>query len=310
LVFNIQILGSNSALAAHGRHPTAQVVYCNQELFLIDCGEGTQVRMSELHVKRSRIKHIFISHLHGDHYFGLIGLLTSYHLMGRTDELTIYAMPELEQIIQLQLDAANTKLRYELSFRPLQSDKKELILRTDNVTIYSFPLKHRIPTTGFLFEEKPGKRHINAEKVKGLNLLPEQYNALREGEDITLKDGRILKNSAHTNPAYASRSYAYCSDTVHLPELKDHIGGVDLMYHEATFLKNESAKAKDTFHSTTEEAAKIARHVGAGKMLIGHFSSKYKELDIYLEESIAIFPNTELAVERKTFEVPRRALNA
>lgn len=305
MVFNVQILGSNSALAAHGRHPTSQVIYANQELFLIDCGEGTQMRMSAFHVKRSRINHIFISHLHGDHYFGLIGLLTSYHLMGRTAPLTIFGPAPLEQIIQLQLDAANTVLRYPLHFRRLQADRPEEVLHTACVTVTSFPLRHRIPTTGFLFEEKPGKRKIDGSKADGLGLSPEQYDDLREGRDITLRDGRTIPCGELTFPAPPSRRYAYCSDTVFMPELREVLSSVDMLYHEATFLAAESEKAGQTFHSTTSDAAEMARLLGARKLLVGHFSSRYVNLDEYLAECRDIFPETSLAVEGNIYEVPR-----
>ena len=305
MVFCVQILGSNSALAAHGRHPTSQVVNCNNELFLIDCGEGTQMRMSKFHVKRSRINHIFISHLHGDHYFGLIGLLTSYHLMGRISPLTIFAPEPLKEIISKQLAASNSTLNYTLTFKTTRDTQKELILETDHVKVFSFPLKHRIPTSGFLFEEQLSDRRIIKENVVGLGLVPAQFLELKEGRDIVMEDGRVMPNAELTLPPHEVRRYAYCSDTMYSASMKDYIQNIDLLYHEATFLKEDHLRAAETHHSTTVEAANVANEVGAHQLLIGHFSSKYPDISIYREECLPVFPNTTLAVEGNTFGINR-----
>jgi len=309
LNFSVQILGSNSALAAHGRFPTSQVVQHNLSYFLIDCGEGTQMRMSHFHVKRSKIHHIFISHLHGDHYFGLIGLLTSYHLMGRTADLTVYGPPLLQQIIQLQLDASNTKLGYPLHFVATSTNGKLLIYESDELQVYSFPLMHRIDTTGFLFQEKLGKRKINKDKTAHLKLQPSDYTLLQEGKDVEVNGCIIEHQSVTFNPPPA-RSYAYCSDTCYLPILKDTIKGVDLLYHEATFMEEQAKKAAQTFHSTTIEAGKIAALVGAKKLIIGHFSSKYANLNDPLMEVQSVFPNSVLAIEGEIFQVERTSISA
>ena len=303
--FSVQILGSNSALAAHGRHPTAQIVQHDNLYFLVDCGEGTQMRMSNYHVKRFKIKHIFISHLHGDHYFGLIGLLTTYHLMGRVDQLTIFGPAHLEKIIAIQLEGSNTTLKYELKFVYTQDEKKELLLDTNELLVYSFPLKHRIPTTGFLFIEKGEKRRINGEKTQGLNLVKDDFENLKLGRNVILADGRELENADYTFPPHSIRSYAFCSDTIYNPELKQYIKGVDLLYHETTFTKECQQRAKETNHSTTEQAAQIANIVSAKKLLIGHFSSKYMDLNILLNECKEIFPNSEVAIEGVIFEINR-----
>jgi ribonuclease Z len=304
LNFSVQILGSNSALAAHGRFPTAQVVQHHNSYFLIDCGEGTQMRMSHFHVKRSKIQHVLISHLHGDHYFGLIGLLTSYHLMGRTAELTVFGPPLLEQIIQLQLNASNTVLGYSLHFVATSTNGKQLIFENEELQIFSFPLMHRIDTTGFLFQEKLGKRKINRDKTANSGLQAADYALLQDGKDVEV-NGRIIENRALTFNPPVPRSYAYCSDTCYLPELKAVIDGVDVLYHEATFMQEEAKKAAQTYHSTTIEAGKIAALVGAKKLVIGHFSSKYAHLEAPLLETQSVFTNTVLATEGEIIQIER-----
>ena len=302
MTFSVQILGSNSALAAHGRHPTAQVVQYNNAYFLIDCGEGTQMRMSNFHVKRSKINQIFISHLHGDHYFGLIGLITSYQLMGRTNKLTIFGPAPLENIILAHLNASSTTLNYDLDFVVTKPNGKNLIFESDELCVYTFPLQHRIDTTGFLFLEKVAPRRINGEVTKDLKLSRADFEDLKLGLDVTV-EGKQLSNASLTLPSYPSRSYAFCSDTVFLPELKEVIEGVDLLYHEATFTKEAVQKAIKTNHSTTEQAAKIANIVNAKQLIIGHFSSKYIDLQIPLNEAKSVFANTHLAIEGTTFEI-------
>lgn len=270
----------------------------------MDCGEGTQMRMSAFKIKRSKIRHIFISHLHGDHYFGLIGLLTSYHLMKRTDPLTIHGPEALQEIIETQLNASSTVLSYDLIFQPTQMEKKEVIFENDHLKVYSFPLLHRIATTGFLFEEKMGTRRINTDKIDQLHLERAQYKALKQGKSIEI-DGTKYANEILTLPPHTPRSYAFCTDTRFLPELKDYIEDVDLLYHEATFTKEAVVRAEETFHSTTEQAAEIAKVTNSKELLIGHFSSKYMDLSEVLAEAKAIFPNTQLAIEGEIFDIPR-----
>jgi ribonuclease Z len=264
------------------------------------------MRMSAFHVRRSRIDHIFISHLHGDHYFGLIGLLTSYHLMGRTNQITIYAPEPLEAIISAQLSASNTTLKYPLHFHHTSGNARQLICETENVEIWSFPLLHRIPTTGFLFVEKQTDRRIVKEKVQGLKLTHQQYLDLKNGLDIQLEDGTTIANDELTYAPHKPRTYAFCSDTMYYPDIKAHIDGVDLLYHEATFLREDAQRAAETYHSTTDEAANIAKHVGAHQLLIGHFSSKYPDLSVYLDECKAVFTGSLIAIEGNTYEVTRQ----
>lgn len=302
--FEVQILGSNSAIAEHGRHPTAQVVYIHDRSFLIDCGEGTQLRMRHFGVRRFKIECIFISHLHGDHYFGLIGLLTTYHLLHRTTPLTIYGPPKLLDVFNLQLSIAGTTLCYPLHFVALDASNRQLLMDDHDLRVYSFPVKHRIPTVGFLFEEKCFSRKIDKEAVKDLGLEPAHYQALREGKDITLPDSRYFRNDTLTLPSSLPRSYAYCADTLFDPELATYFRDANLMYHEATFMHDHSQRAFETFHSTSRQAAEMAEIAGVQQLLIGHFSSKYLELSPLLQEAREVFTNTFLAEEGLVFEVP------
>lgn len=303
--FSVQILGSNSALAAHGRYPTAQVVQHNNLLFLIDCGEGAQMRMSAYHVKRSKIHHIFISHLHGDHYFGLIGLLTSYQLMQRKAPLVIYGPEPLQQIIEVQLAASNSILNYPVTFVVTSGDGKHLLYENENLEIFSFPLQHRIPTTGFLFQEKVGTRRINGEKTKVLQLQKADFDKLKQGNDIEV-EGKFYANESLTLAPHAPRSYAFCSDTMFLPELKSAIDDVNLLYHEATFMADAEARALQTGHSTTKQAGELANIVNAHELLIGHFSSKYADTNPLLKETQSVFSNAAVAEEGQIYVVNRR----
>jgi ribonuclease Z len=303
LTFEVQILGSNSALAAHGRHPTAQILRYGQRQFLIDCGEGTQMRLQRFKAKPFKIDHIFISHLHGDHYFGLIGLLTSFHLLQRKTPLTIYGPPQLELIIKIQLEVANTTLNYPLHIVATQAEKFEKLLDDDQICVSSFPLTHRIPCTGFIFQEKKHPRKINPETTAGLPLSAEMYEALRLGQDITDLDGRVHENAQLTQATTPARSYAYCTDTLYQPDIVPYLNGVDLLYHEATFSREAFLRAKETFHCTTEEAALIAHQAQVKKLLIGHFSSKYTDLNSLLEEATQVFPHTSLALEGQVFPI-------
>ena len=304
--FEVKILGCNSAIAQHGRHPTAQVFTINEKPYLIDCGEGTQMRMNDFKVKRFKIDQIFISHLHGDHYYGLIGLITSFNLLGRTNKLTIYGPESLQQIIDLQIKGGGTKLNYPIDFFATQANEKELIFENDFLSVHSFPLKHRVPTTGFLFKEKNDLRKINGSAIKAYKLDSQMYQALREGNDITDKLGHKIKNELVTFPPAPPRIYAYCSDTAYFPEIVPHIQNADLLYHETTFMADGEKRAAETMHSTTLDAANIANQAGVKKMLIGHFSSKYIQLNDLLNETRTHFSNTDLAVEGETFRIDRQ----
>ncbi len=297
----LTILGNNSAIPAFDRYPTAQVLQTQDEGYLIDCGEGTQMQMVRYKIRRSKINHIFISHLHGDHYFGLPGLLTSMSLLGRTQDLHLYAPPLLEKIIGLQLEAANTTLSYPLYFHHL-GDEKE-IMNNSRISVTSFKTRHRIDCWGFLFREKKNPRKIDPDRIKSFEIPASFYERLQKGEDYTTKKGTIIPNSEVTIAAPAAKSYGYCADTIYDERLVEKIKAVDLLYHETTYLKGNEQKAADRFHSTTLQAAAIAEKAAVKKLLIGHFSAKYELLDDFLSETCSVFPNTELAMEGMCYKI-------
>ena len=301
--FNVTILGSSSAIPTSDRNPTAQLVNHNDHLFLVDCGEGTQVTLRRMHIHFQRINHIFISHLHGDHFFGLIGLISSMHLLGRGKKLHVYGPPELQEIINLQLKVSLTELQYPLVFHPTQAERPEVLFQDESLSVTSFPMLHRVPTTGFLFAEKPGERRIRKEFIEMLNIPLQELPNIKKGADYTDSDGMLYLNSRITLDPYPQRKYAFCSDTAYFEEIIPIVKGADLLYHETTFLQDKAANAAEKFHSTTREAATIALKAGAKRLLIGHYSARYDDLQPLLEEASEVFPATELAVEGKTFEV-------
>ena len=300
-MFGVTILGNNSAIPAYERHPTAQVVTLNDQLFLIDCGEGTQMQLSRYRIRRSRINHIFISHLHGDHYFGLPGLINSMGLLGREHDLHVYAPAALQKIIQLQFDTASTELPFHLVFHPLQ--KEEVLIDTDKFSAECFLVKHRIECWGFIIREKRKPRRIDRERVFGYNIPANYYEKLQMGFDYTDKNGEVIKNEMVTIANIPSRGYAYCADTIYDTAIAEKVKGITLLYHEATYTKELEQRAASRFHSTTIQAAAIASLANAKALLLGHFSSKYETLDIFLEEASAVFKDTQLALEGVTYLV-------
>lgn len=299
-MFGLTILGNNSAIPAFDRHPTAQVLTFADQIYLIDCGEGTQSQLTKYKIRRSRINHIFISHLHGDHYFGLIGLLSSFSLMGRTAPLHIYAPAELEQILLLQMEVASNILPYAMHFHAHPTGH-QLILDDGKVEVFIFPTKHRIKCYGFFFREKKWLRQISKEAVLRHNVPAMFYQRLQQGEDYVTKDGKILKNNVLTNANKPSRGYAYTADTIYDPSLCQYIQGADLLYHETTYMKDLEKKATERFHSTTKQAGEIAKMAKVKRLIIGHFSSKYEILDDLLEETRDVFKNADLGIEGVTF---------
>ncbi|MEJ0030869.1 MAG: ribonuclease Z [Bacteroidota bacterium] len=298
--FQLTILGASGAIPAYGRFTSSQHLNIQNRHFLIDCGEGAQLQIAKTSISIQRVNHIFISHLHGDHYLGLMGLLYSMHLNHRESDLHLYSHRGLDEIILTQLKHSHSVLNYRLHFHELTPGKNELIYEDDFLTIESFPLMHRLACSGFVFREKPKPRRIDKDRLPPDMKL--QYIAqLKLGNDIHDEQGHLLyKNENFTLPPRPSLSYAYCSDTAFFPELARYIKDVDLLYHEATFMEDEREKAASTFHSTASDAAKVANMVNAKKLLIGHFSARYRELDGLLNEARAIFPNTQLAVELDT----------
>ena len=301
-MFGVTILGNNSAIPAFNRHPTAQVVTLNDQVFLVDCGEGTQMQIARYKIRRSKINHIFISHLHGDHYFGLIGLITSMGLLGREQALTIYGPHDLKTIIDLQLRVADTTLPFPLHFRSLEQ-AAGILVETDKFRVDCFQTRHRIPCWGFIIREKKKPRKILKEQVVHYEIPAAFYEQLKKGEDYITKSGEVVANSLVTIASKPPRSYAYCADTMYDEDIAASTREVSLLYHEATYLKNLEERARARFHSTSIQAASIALKGKAGKLLLGHFSSKYEELDGFLSEAKEVFPNTDLAIEGVTYVI-------
>jgi len=299
--FEVTILGSSSATPIYNRNPTSQVLNINERLYLIDCGEGTQQQMLHFGIKASRIDYIFISHLHGDHYLGLVGLLSSMHLNGRTKALKLFGPVPLKEIIYLQLKYSETELQYPLDFIDTDPVKAAVILDNQYIVVESIPLNHRIDCTGFLFTQKTRNRKLLKDKVEELNIPVEYFTALKKGNNYTAPDGTIYKNDTLTSAPEAPKSYAYCSDTLYSEQYFKQISNATLLYHESTFLNDMLERAQSTHHTTALQAAQVAINTHAKKLLLGHFSARYKSLNELLEEAQSIFPETELAIEGKTF---------
>lgn len=301
--FDLTILGTGSASPQLDRNPSACILSLDTDLLLIDCGEGTQYRLLEHKVKHNRIRHILISHLHGDHYFGLIGLLSSFNLARRTEPLTLIGPPGLNEILSIQFQYSETDLCYDLEFIETRPQESSLILDHPRFTIETIPLSHRVPCNGYLIREKTSKRKIKKE-VLPPNLPIPYIKSLIDGVDVKdERTGEVFKVEDLTIPAPPARSFAYCSDTQYLPSLIDVVRGVDLLYHEATFDDALVDRAAKTFHSTARQAATIAQAAGVGQLVISHFSSRYKSLDSHLSEAKSVFPNTLLAEEGLTVSI-------
>jgi len=297
----LTILGSNSALPAQGRHPSAQVLHIDNELILIDCGEGTQLQMSNFNIRRSKISTIFISHLHGDHIYGLPGLITSYNHHGRKGPLTIYGPLGLKKFIDYSVFITGNPLNFDMVIHEFDADEKQVLVDTDKMKVTTQPLHHRIPTSGFLFEWKNPALRIKPGIFDEYDVEIVSRGAIQKGADWTDPQGNVLLNEVFTMPSLPPIRYAYFSDTAYAPELVEAVRKYDALYHEATFLSNLKQKAIDTKHSTAEEAATFAKAAGVGQLIIGHFSSRYSDLGPLLEEAKEIFSESHLAIEGQTF---------
>lgn len=297
----VTILGNNSALPAFDRHPTAQVVTLDEFLFLVDCGEGTQMQLAKYKIRRSRIQHIFISHLHGDHYFGLIGLLTSMGLLGRELDMHLFAPRLLQEILELQLKVADTVLPYTIHFHALEDG--ELLVKNDKFKVTAFPVSHRIPCWGFRFEQVKAPRRVNPEKAREHEVPAAFFDRLKWGEDYLARSGKLILNDWVTEAAPLPKSYAYSADTCYDERIIEKVMGSDLLYHEATYLKDLEDRAAKRFHCTTHQAARIASKAGVGRLIIGHFSSKYEKLDQFETEVQEVFPNSSLAIEGVSYRI-------
>jgi len=293
--FELTILGCGSASPSSFRNHTAQVVQVQDRCFLIDCGEGTQVQIRKNKLRMQKIQHIFISHLHGDHYFGLPGLLSTFHLLGREKELHIYGPADLEKVLQKIFKASNTYLSFELHFHALNFIVSELLYEDKRVEVYSFPMRHSVATCGFLIKEKMKPRKINRKAVDSFYVPVYELNKIKDGADYIREDRTRIANSILTFDPDPAISYAYCSDTSYYPRMCEFIKGADLLYHEATFAKDMEKLAKQTKHSTAEQAAFIAKEASVKQLVIGHYSARYTDLDVLLNEAKSVFENTILA---------------
>jgi len=299
----LTILGSSSALPTSERYPSAHVLNAHERLFLIDCGEGTQMQLRRNKIRFGKINHIFISHLHGDHVFGLYGLLSTFSLMGRKKTLNLYAPENFEAILHSHLNDFDIHLCYKIDFTALSGKDPVLILDDKYLTVTSFPLQHRVPAYGFIFREKQHQRNIIKERINEYQIPLVRIPAIKKGEDFITQDGTLIKNEDLTLPPSESLSYAYCSDTKYFKRLSSFVKGVNLLYHEATFDKSLGELASITGHSTTIDAAKTASEAGVGALVIGHFSSRYRNISFLVEESRSVFSRTYPAIDGTTIDI-------
>ncbi|MBU2945222.1 ribonuclease Z [Zobellia uliginosa] len=298
----LQILGCYAATPRTMTNPTSQVLEIKNHMFLIDCGEGTQVQLRKHKIKFSRINHIFISHLHGDHFFGLPGLISTFRLLGREKELYVYGPKGIKEAITLLLKLGDSWTNYPLHFHELTNREPEIIFEDDKMVVETIRLNHRVYTNGFLFKEKPGERKLNVEAVEKYKVDRAYYQNIKNGKDVIMDDGTIISNAKLSSDPPQPKSYAYCSDTGYKPDIVGQIKDATALYHEATFLETEAHLAVKTKHSTAKEAAAIAKAAEVGKLILGHYSTRYKSIELFKEEALEIFPNVVLADDGKFFE--------
>ena len=301
--FSVTILGSGSAIPTARRKPTAQFIKCCNRNILIDCGEGAQIQMRLFGVKFQRLDFILISHLHGDHYFGLVGLLSSMHLLGRVKPIDIFGPKGLKEIIKIQIEAEGSRLGYDIRVHEMQKNSSGILFEDEKIIIENFPLSHSIPTHGFILTEKEKERTLIVEEAKGDGVRLEYYHRLKKGENIQLSNGEMLSFEKYTIPGAPEKKYAYCSDTKYDESIISHIKKVDLLYHEATFTNEFSDRAKATSHSTASDAANIAKKAEVGKLLLGHLSARFDSVKAHLEEAVPIFENSTVVEDGEVYQV-------
>ncbi|MRX65467.1 ribonuclease Z [Maribacter luteus] len=299
----LHILGCYAATPRTLTNPTAQVLEIKNHMILIDCGEGTQVQLRKHKVKFSRINHIFISHLHGDHFFGLPGLISTFRLLGRDKELHIYGPKGIKEVITLMLKLGDSWTNYPLLFHELTSKEPELVFEDEKITVETIPLNHRVYTNGYLFREKLGERKLNIEAVAKYKIDKCYYQNIKNGKNITLDNGELIQNEVLTFDPATPKSYAFCSDTSYLPQIIGQIQKVHTLYHESTFLDSEAHLTTKTKHATAKEAATIALKAEVGTLILGHYSTRYKSIEMFKDEAMEIFPNVELGEDGKVFEL-------
>ncbi|MBR4566293.1 MAG: ribonuclease Z [Prevotella sp.] len=301
--FRVHILGCGSALPTLRHNPSAQVVELREKLMMVDCGEGTQLQLRKLRVRFTKVSHVFISHLHGDHCFGLIGMISTFGLLGRTAKLHVYANERLENMLDYQMQMFCHDLGYEVVFHPIDATQQAVIYEDRSMTVETIPLCHRMPTCGFLFREKPSLPHIRREMIDFYKIPTSQIMNIKNGADWTTDEGELVPNNRLVEPAEAPRSYAYCSDTRYMPELHQMIKGVSTLYHESTYGEDNILMAQKYYHSTARQAATVARDAGVGQLILGHYSSRYEDENILLNEAREVFANSHLAAEMDCFNV-------
>ncbi len=300
-MLKLTILGCHSATPKAGAHPTSQVLEIKGHQFLIDCGEGTQMQLRKYKVKFSRIRHIFISHLHGDHFFGLVGLISTFALLGRDSEIHIYGPKAIKEVILLQLKVGKSYTKFSLYFHELTSKEPELLFEDNDVSVHTIPLDHRIYTNGFLFKEKIGERKLNIEAVRKANIDVSYYSKLKQGADVLNNNGDKIENASVTFDPDSSKSYAYCSDTAYYPQIIEQIKDCTILYHESTFLDEHKHLCEKTKHSTAKEAASIAKQANVETLILGHYSGRYKDIAAFKTEAQEIFQNVHLPEDGKEF---------
>jgi len=303
MTFELTVLGSSSALPTSTKYPAAHVLNVHERFFLIDCGEGTQIQLRKARFRFGRINHIFISHLHGDHVFGLPGLLSSFDLLGRKTPLHLYGPPDLQIMLDFYLRNFAVEPEYQIILHPVSEPHYHKIFEDKVLEIYAFPLEHRIPTLGYHFVEKQRPLNIRKDRIEKYNLSIKQIVRAKMGEAVTLDNGQVISNAELTEIPYRRRSFAYCSDTAFCRKNASLIRPVDLLYHEATFLEEDYILAKKTGHSTAAQAGRFAIAAQAGQLVIGHFSNRYKDTGLFLKEAAEVFPDTREAVELQTYRI-------
>lgn len=301
--FKIHILGCGSALPTLHHNASSQIVEIREKLFMIDCGEGTQMQLRKSKIRFTKISAVFISHLHGDHCFGLIGMISTFGMLGRTATLHVYAPTDFGPILQQQIDFFCSGLEFKVEFHPVDTSKSQVIYEDRSLTIETIPLEHRIACCGFIFREKPLKPHIRRDMLDFLQIPVSQINNIKAGADWTTESGQVIPNSRLVIPADPARSYAYCSDTRYIPTLHQLLCGVDTIYHESTYTSDYEDRARLYYHSTSKQAASVARDAGAKQLLLGHYSARYIDESKILAEAKTIFPNSKLTDEGKIFDV-------
>ncbi|TBX67579.1 ribonuclease Z [Flavobacterium silvisoli] len=298
----LTVLGCYAATPRTITNPTSQILEIRNHMFLIDCGEGTQVQLRKNKLKFSKINHVFISHLHGDHFYGLVGLISTFMLLNRQTDLHVYGPKGIKEIVLLQLRYSNSFTGYNLYFHELEAKTSEVVYEDEKVVVKTIPLKHRIYTNGFLFQEKVGDRKLDIDAVREYKIDACYYQKIKNGKDITLDDGTVIPNDELTFDPIKPKSYAFCSDTMYDESIVPLIQNADVLYHETTFLETEADKAEKTMHSTAKEAATIALKANVGQLILGHYSTRYANIELFREEATTIFPNTVLADDGKVFE--------